>query len=112
MREMGGSLSGSTEEGSSLYKRDGESVKSKTADKVETKEKGRENEEKGGCAVHRLRWDWDSAEDWHVIVIQPALELSHHRDAQLEALGEMKGRGVGRSTKLQCCLEHDEGRQR
>lgn len=62
--------------------------------------------------MHRLRWDWDSAEDRHIVAIQPALEPCQRRAAQLEALGEMKGRGVGRSTKLQRCLEHDEGRQR
>lgn len=43
-----------------------------------------------------------------IIVIQPALEPSQRRHAQLEALGEMKGRGVWRSTKLQCCTEHEK----
>lgn len=41
-----------------------------------------------------------------IIVIQPALEQSQLCDAQLEALGEMKRRGVWRSTKSPCCLEH------
>lgn len=31
---------------------------------METKEKGGERG-KGGCAVLRLRWDWDSSEDRH-----------------------------------------------
>lgn len=44
-----------------------------------------------------------------IIVIQSALEPCQVCDAQLEALGEMKRRGVWRSTKLQCWLEHERG---
>lgn len=42
-----------------------------------------------------------------IIVIQPALDQSQSHGTQLEALGEMKGRNVSGSTKLQCCLEHE-----
>lgn len=42
-----------------------------------------------------------------IIVIQSALEQSQSHGTHLEALGEMKGRNVSRSTKLQCCLEYE-----
>lgn len=98
---------------SSLYKRGGESQE------IDLKERAKMKWKQGGEAEKKeavLCLDWGGTGTQlrtdTIIVIQPALEPCQCGDAQLEALGEMKGRGVGRSTKLQCCLEHEKGEER
>lgn len=95
---------------------DGEKLRSVfergSSEEMEARRRGGGGKKRGLCCTldwggtgTRLRTDT-------IIVIQPALEPSQRGDAQLEALEEMKGRGVRRSTKLQCCLEHEKGGER
>lgn len=93
-----------------IDKEGGEEIELKERTKTKWKLKTKEREEEGGCAELRLRRDWDSAEETGtIVVIQPGFGVEPTTGS---ILGEMKGRGVRRSTQLQRCLEHEKGEGR